>query len=348
MNAITASVEERVRREVSRQVGYRLITWALAGLLATAIFIVFRLFRDFPPVVDNWVLWIVPLMILRGCAALILLRQLQHLYLRAIPWSTTHRMSLLFGVSDGLLLLTANLIFGGFYTPSSLLMVTVAALSLLSIIYIFTPAVVLTAAGVVTLPSLAVAVQSGLRIPVELALAGAAILGGTFFAMMKFRALLLRSLRQRFEVEQQVDEASESNFIFDQHWRKTTLAAIDWDSQFRVRSWNPAAERLFGFSAGQAIGQPPELIFGADQALAMRRLWQQMHQSDHSRFSRHEILSADGRILLTEWHDTPLTFEGELIGIASFVHPVRNSRAAGAEAEEAGADDFASVSAASR
>ncbi len=246
------------------------------------------------------------------------------------------------------MLLTANLIFGGFYAPSGLLMVTVAALSLLSIIYVFTPAVVLVAAAVVTLPSLAVAVQSGLRIPVELALAGAAILGGTFFAMMKFRALLLRSLRQRFEVERQANEASESNFIFDQHWRKTTLAAIDWDNQFRVRSWNPAAERLFGFSPEQAIGQPPELIFGTEQALSMRRLWQQMYRRDHSRSTRHEIRTADGLLLNTEWHDTPLTFEGELIGVASFIHPVRASRAATGEAGSAATGDFESVSAVAR
>ena len=54
-------------------------------------------------------------------------------------------------------------------------------------------------------------------------------------------------------------------------------AIVSADPQLLVTSWNPAAERLFGYSAAEAIGQPVSLIAPpgeeASQAAALRRVF---------------------------------------------------------------------------
>jgi PAS domain S-box-containing protein len=39
------------------------------------------------------------------------------------------------------------------------------------------------------------------------------------------------------------------------HVQQTPLAVIEWDLEFRVTRWNPAAERVFGYSEQEALGQ---------------------------------------------------------------------------------------------
>ncbi len=68
--------------------------------------------------------------------------------------------------------------------------------------------------------------------------------------------------------------------------------------------------------------------------MSLRRKWQAMQDSDQSRSSRHLARAVDGRALNTAWHDTPLTFEGELIGIASIVEPVEAAVSSKARTDE--------------
>ena len=43
------------------------------------------------------------------------------------------------------------------------------------------------------------------------------------------------------------------------HVEQSSLAVIEWDAGFRVAAWNPAAERIFGYSAEEAVGQHAQL-----------------------------------------------------------------------------------------
>jgi len=111
----------------------------------------------------------------------------------------------------------------------------------------------------------------------------------------------------------------------DQRWRlhlqQTPLAVIEWNPEGRVQSWNPAAERMFGYSAEEAFGQPIiELIVPpkAEVREQVHRIAEGLTQDQQRSRAEHENKRKDGSTLLCRWFNTPLTDEaGHPLGVAS-------------------------------
>jgi PAS domain S-box-containing protein len=105
------------------------------------------------------------------------------------------------------------------------------------------------------------------------------------------------------------------------HIQQTPLAVIEWDLEGRVRSWNPAAETLFGFPAEEAIGQPIiELIVPprADALDQVRPIAEGLFQQGRTSRVEHENRRKDGSSIFCRWFNTPLTDEaGQALGVAS-------------------------------
>ncbi len=110
-----------------------------------------------------------------------------------------------------------------------------------------------------------------------------------------------------------------------QRWRlhveQTPLAVIEWDMEGRVQSWNPAAERMFGYSAAEAIGQPIiDLIVPPKAAVLeqVHHLAEGLTQALQPSHAEHENKRKDGSLILCRWFNTPLTDEaGQSLGVAS-------------------------------
>jgi len=110
---------------------------------------------------------------------------------------------------------------------------------------------------------------------------------------------------------------------YEQHRLKTPLGIIDWDLQFRVLSWNPAAERIFGYPAAVAIGQHASFIVPADVRQHVDRVWEELLTGRGGQWSTNQNVAADGRLIECEWYNTPLADEsGRVIGVVSIVHDV--------------------------
>jgi PAS domain S-box-containing protein len=102
------------------------------------------------------------------------------------------------------------------------------------------------------------------------------------------------------------------------------VACIAWDTEFRVLSWNPAAEKIFGFTASEAIGKHPYEFFVPKAAQPqVDAVWSRLLQGDATAHSVNENVTKDGRTIICDWTNTPLTeADGGVAGALSMTQDV--------------------------
>jgi len=101
------------------------------------------------------------------------------------------------------------------------------------------------------------------------------------------------------------------------------LAFIEWNVDGTIRAWNNSAERIFGYSSREVIGQPFSLLVKEDFIGDCRRIFDLMRAKRGGYRSRNENLTQDGRVIMCDWINTTLVDEtGELIGFASIADDV--------------------------
>lgn len=112
------------------------------------------------------------------------------------------------------------------------------------------------------------------------------------------------------------------------HIQQTPLAVIEWDTQFRVTDWNPAAERMFGFSAHEARGQHvDDLIVPGAMRTRMANLRAALLEGRGETSGIQENTTKDGRTILCEWYTTPLRgTDGRVVALASLALDVTERR----------------------
>jgi len=105
-------------------------------------------------------------------------------------------------------------------------------------------------------------------------------------------------------------------------------AIIAADKDGIVRFWNPGAERIFGYTSEDAIGQSLDIII---PERLRKRHWdgyQQVMQGGESRYGHGDILAVpsirkDGAGISVEFTIVPLTDEaGLLTGVAAIMRDV--------------------------
>ncbi|HEY0945454.1 MAG TPA: PAS domain S-box protein [Opitutaceae bacterium] len=108
------------------------------------------------------------------------------------------------------------------------------------------------------------------------------------------------------------------------HVSQTPLAVIELDLDCRVTAWNPAAERIFGYPADEAVGRPVvELIVTPEGRGRVEGVWRALMARTGGTRSTNENCTKDGRLILCEWYNTPLiAADGTLVGVASHVQDV--------------------------
>lgn len=95
------------------------------------------------------------------------------------------------------------------------------------------------------------------------------------------------------------------------------LAVFITDRDMRVSYWNPAAERVFGYSAEEAIDRTVyDLIIPKPYHAEVRAAVKKVFKTNTSVRRTNPNLTKYGRRILFEWHNTPLvTQEGEVVGL---------------------------------
>jgi PAS domain S-box-containing protein len=89
--------------------------------------------------------------------------------------------------------------------------------------------------------------------------------------------------------------------------RQMPLGFIEWDVEANVRTWNPAAERIFGFSPAEVAGRKAfPLIVAESAGRHVDELWSNLLRNTGGTHSINENRTKDGRIITCEWFNTPL------------------------------------------
>lgn len=108
------------------------------------------------------------------------------------------------------------------------------------------------------------------------------------------------------------------------HIENTPIGVIEWDADARITAWNRAAQRIFGYTAAEAIGRSgPELLVPRDARAKVAQGLMRMLTGQGGRRATNTNITKDGRRLICDWYNTPIVDDrGSIIGGASLVQDV--------------------------
>lgn len=108
------------------------------------------------------------------------------------------------------------------------------------------------------------------------------------------------------------------------HVQSTPLAVIEWDTDFRVKAWNPAAERVFGYTEDEAMGKrAADLILPETAIKRVDEIWEQLKTRKGGERSTNDNVTNSGRMIVCKWYDTALVdAAGQFIGVMSLADDI--------------------------
>jgi two-component system, cell cycle sensor histidine kinase and response regulator CckA len=122
------------------------------------------------------------------------------------------------------------------------------------------------------------------------------------------------------------------------HIERLPLAYILFDANLAVVDWNPTAQRIFGYSKEEMLGElPPYAKFVAPSFWPKSEAFlDRIRQGDMQAHSTNENLTKDGRIITCDWFNTPLfDQEGNFIGMLSLAQDVTARKALESQFQQA-------------
>ena len=161
-------------------------------------------------------------------------------------------------------------------------------------------------------------------------------------ALIVFSAMVLRAARDfyntlidsftaRFHAQEMAEnmrqlhyEKSETEQRLLLYREQSPVGIIEWNTNFEFLEWNPAAEKIFGFSEEEVKGHHiTERILPESARPAVNKIWDDLLANKGGFYSLNENLTKDGRIIMCEWRNTPLVDQdGNVIGVTSLVEDV--------------------------
>jgi PAS domain S-box-containing protein len=144
------------------------------------------------------------------------------------------------------------------------------------------------------------------------------------------RKLVLSSVRDITKRKQAEERARQLQEYLQMQVDRMPIGLITWDPEFRIRTWNPSATKIFGFSEEEALGKHPyEIIVPKGTQTHVDEIWDRLLKGDVTAHSVNENITKDGRTIVCSWTNTPLQRDdGTLMGVISMVQDITEQRKA--------------------
>ncbi len=116
----------------------------------------------------------------------------------------------------------------------------------------------------------------------------------------------------------------ESNQRLKDQFNHTPLASIIWDADFNVLEWNNSAQRIFGYSAKEAIGHSVrELITPPNLVPEMKKIQEDILTFKNGHTSTNKNVTKAGNIITCDWYNVTLKdATGKITGVASLAEDI--------------------------
>lgn len=129
------------------------------------------------------------------------------------------------------------------------------------------------------------------------------------------RLVLALDITERLQAEAARDELLARLQL---HIDRMPIAYIFFDSDIRYSNWNPAAEKIFGYSREEIIGQSLQFLVHPDDRVHVDAILHRLRTGDIAAQSINRNVTKDGRVITCEWHNTPLfASDGTFLGVLS-------------------------------
>ncbi|HLO47657.1 MAG TPA: EAL domain-containing protein [Kamptonema sp.] len=101
------------------------------------------------------------------------------------------------------------------------------------------------------------------------------------------------------------------------------IGYIFTDPEYRIQEWNPAAEKIFGFSKEEVLGKHYELIVPPEIRSEIEEIFQQLLENEHTKRNVNENITKAGEIITCDWQNTTIKKAGgAALGILSMVQNI--------------------------
>lgn len=150
---------------------------------------------------------------------------------------------------------------------------------------------------------------------------------GLFLSLIIFGTLIWNR-RMATSIKNQTDELKLKSARLSHHVQNTPLGCISWDRDFLCTEWNKAAEKIFGYSALEAIGRhASDIIVPEEIKPDIDAIYKLLLSQKGGSQNINENITKGGKALICNWYNTPIVeMNGEVIGVTSLVQDVTERR----------------------
>jgi PAS domain S-box-containing protein len=105
------------------------------------------------------------------------------------------------------------------------------------------------------------------------------------------------------------------------------LALVAWDKDCKIKTWNPKASQMFGFSEAEFLERSPEELFSLTRnPCPINRIWNQLLKDGQAIFVGENV-TKDGEIIICNWTNILLRDEDSVPnGVLSMIQDITEQK----------------------